>query len=60
MNHRKIVKALRDKGLTWEQIGPPCEVCARTAQNWGTMKHSGPGPAAMRLLKQLALREEVL
>lgn len=60
MNHRKIVKALRDKGLTWEQIGKACGVDKRTAANWGGTVHGGPGRPAMRLLKELALREDVI
>lgn len=60
MTDRQIVIALRKKGLSWKRIGNECAVHWRTARNWGTEKHNGPGPAASKLLRGLAVREGVL
>lgn len=58
MTVKEMIKALRDKGLSWNRIAEECGVESwRTAQNWLGAKHHGPGRSALKLLKQLYARE---
>ncbi len=58
MTGKEMVKALRDKGLSWDRIAEECGVDSwKTARNWGGEEHHGPGKSALKLLKQLYVRE---